>query len=255
MLYSEHTPAAALAPLVKCYWTLCGDSAGASPERILPDGSFDIVFHLGQPFLRDGVPQPPAMLVGEIRRPVVVSPRGIADVFGVRFHLGGAAAFVRVPMSELRDAVLPIDEVLPRSLAERVAESPSTEARIRLMDAFLMARLSMPRHLPATAVAISIIRRRNESRGVAAAIGVTERTLERGFNECVGMSPKKLARLFRFHAVLADPRLDAGYYDDSHLIHDFREFSGTTPSQFRRERNEMNEAFVGNLQYEGGRDA
>lgn len=74
--------------------------------------------------------------------------------------------------------------------------------------------------------------------------------MERAFNECVGISAKSLSRLLRFHAALADPLLDAGYYDDSHLIHDFREFSGTTPSEFRRERNAMNDAFVGNLQYD-----
>jgi len=98
MRYSEHRPAASLQPFVRCYWTLYGMAASAPPERILPDGSLDIVFHLGEPFMRDGIPQPAAMIVGEIRRPVVVHPRGVAEVFGVRFRLGGASAFIRMPM-------------------------------------------------------------------------------------------------------------------------------------------------------------
>ena len=248
MLYSEHPPSAALRSLVRCYWTLRGRLAAAPPERILPDGSVDLVFHLADPFVRDGAPQPKAMLIGEIRRPVIVRPSGVADVFGVRFHLGGAAAFVRMPLREVRDLVVPMEEVFGAEIVAQINESSSTIDRIAIVEGFLMNRLSLPRHHRSTMAAVDLIRRRRTSRRVAATIGLTERTLERAFNECIGMSAKSLSRLFRFHAALADPMMDAGYYDDSHFIHDFREFSGTTPSEFRRERNAMNDAFVGNLQ-------
>lgn len=54
-----------------------------------------------------------------------------------------------------------------------------------------------------------------------------------------------------FHRVTrehAPPIHDLGYYDDPHRIHEFRAFSGVTPTAFRDEQNGINTAFVGNLQ-------
>jgi AraC-like DNA-binding protein len=235
--YQEYAPAADLAGLVRCYWSLSGDASGAPPERIIPDGRFDIVFHRGDPFLRNGERQPAAMLVGEIRRPVVVQPAGRVDVFGVRFRLGGLSAFVRDPARELRDMILPLNEIVRAPLPEEVGS-------------FLRSRRSSPRALRLARAAINVIRRTPSirSRRLASILGTTERTLERAFGQCIGMTPKQFARLTRFHAALGDPLLDAGYYDQSHLIHEFREFSGTTPAAFVRERNALNDAFVGNFQ-------
>ena len=235
--YQEYAPAADLRTLVKCYWSLSGDASGAPPERILPDGRFDLVFHRADPFVRDGVPQQPAMLIGEIRRPVIVEPRGRVDVFGVRFRIGGLSAFVREPARELRDLMLPFDEVFRTSVPEEI-------------DAFLRARLSIPRGLRIARAAVRLIRDDPSirSRDLGANIGTTERTIERAFDQCIGIGPKQFARLTRFHAALADPLLDAGYYDQSHLIHEFHAFAGTTPAAFVCERNAIHEAFVGNLQ-------
>jgi AraC-like DNA-binding protein len=77
--------------------------------------------------------------------------------------------------------------------------------------------------------------------------GVTERTLERAFDDVVGIGPKQFSRLTRFHAAL---RTDDGlaYYDQSHRVHEFRAIAGVTPTDFLREQNAINDAFVGNLQ-------
>ena len=224
---------------MKCYWSLTGDASGAPPERILPDGRFDLVFHRGAPFLRDGVAQPTAMLVGEIRRPVIVQPRGKVDVFGLRFCIGGLAAFVRHPARELRDVILPFDDIFRAPLPHAI-------------DSFLRANLSMPRGFQIARAGAALIRRNPSirTRELAATIGTTERTLERAFDRCIGVGPKQFARLTRFQAALADPLLDAGYYDQSHLIHEFHAFAGTTPAALVRERNAIHEAFVGNLQDE-----
>jgi len=58
----------------------------------------------------------------------------------------------------------------------------------------------------------------------------------------VGLTPKRLARIYRFHAALrglqatttldwAQLALDCGYYDQSHLSRDFREFTGRSPEE------------------------
>ena len=75
---------------------------------------------------------------------------------------------------------------------------------------------------------------------VADDLGVSERHLRRVFRETVGVSPKAFARLTRFHRALRAAREDghaswasiaatAGYYDQAHLIAEFRAIAGVTP--------------------------
>ena len=116
-----------------------------------------------------------------------------------------------------------------------------------------MLRQSLaPRRLnELTRAAVAAIQRGRGSvrvRSLVSDLGTTERTLERAFEDSVGMGPKLLSRLVRFtHAISGDDD-DLGYYDDPHRIHEFRAFSGVTPTAFRDEQNMINTAFVGNLQ-------
>jgi methylphosphotriester-DNA--protein-cysteine methyltransferase len=68
--------------------------------------------------------------------------------------------------------------------------------------------------------------------------GLSARQFRRVCLERTGFTPKFLARVLRFRRAAArlasgraaaDLALDCGYYDQAHLIHDFREFSGRTP--------------------------
>jgi transcriptional regulator GlxA family with amidase domain len=75
---------------------------------------------------------------------------------------------------------------------------------------------------------------------VAVDLGVSERHLRRVFLETVGVSPKAFAQLARFHRALRAARqhapaswtsiaVAAGYYDQAHLIGEFRAIAGVTP--------------------------
>ena len=73
-------------------------------------------------------------------------------------------------------------------------------------------------------------------------MGISQRQLERTFKEYAGFSPKTFARILRFQSAtnhygttkktLTEIALDCGYYDQSHFIHDFSQFSGYTPSEY-----------------------
>ena len=65
---------------------------------------------------------------------------------------------------------------------------------------------------------------------------------DRAFEARVGLTPKRFARLLRFQRVIAHAArgradwarvaADCGYYDQSHLVHEFRALSGLTPSAY-----------------------
>ncbi len=86
------------------------------------------------------------------------------------------------------------------------------------------------------------MRRLPNARALAAHSGLSERQLRRHFLADVGVSPKHYLRLLRFRAALPwaltptppDWRaLDLGFYDQSHMIHEFRDFLGVTPEALR----------------------
>lgn len=83
---------------------------------------------------------------------------------------------------------------------------------------------------------------------IARITGNTVRTLQREFDRRLGLSPKMYLRLKRFEQLLMrcmsnrpmsylHTGQDLGYYDQSHIIRDFAEFSGTTPLQFLSKRD------------------
>jgi transcriptional regulator GlxA family with amidase domain len=86
--------------------------------------------------------------------------------------------------------------------------------------------------------------------------GVGERRMERIFARYVGVSPKVFARIARFSGVvrsietadsfgLLDTALSFGYYDQSHMIHEFNEFAGTSPLQYFEATHGLSELFTG----------
>ena len=73
--------------------------------------------------------------------------------------------------------------------------------------------------------------------------GYTTRYIDKSFRSEVGLSPKQLAKIFRFQAAvkalnahtdrnLTEIAMELGYYDQSHFVHDFKAFSGMTPKKY-----------------------
>ena len=267
MDYRELTPAPRLRPYVRCYWTLRAAAvAGAAPQRVLPDGCVDMIINAGARFTRqtpDGgtEAQPRALLVGPTTRHMSIAPTGAIRLVGVRFAPGGALPFLSVSPSELRDAAPALEDVTPPfepHLAERLADAADgTEALI--LDAALTRQLDTTRRPLDRRIRASV---RAAFSGnfplrvdaLSALTGFGARQLERRFREQVGYGPKTLCRLARFQRVVRamEPtgevswaRLAAenDYADQSHMAREFREFSGTTLTAYRRELHPMSDRF------------
>jgi hypothetical protein len=130
MLYAEHRPSPILRPFIECIWTLCGtlESAPAQPERILPDGCMELVFHRGAPFERAGERQAAAFIVGQMVEPAFVTMSRQVEVLGIRFQPGGAYAFFNTSMRELANRFLDI-RLVAGSFGKEL-EEPTFSARL-----------------------------------------------------------------------------------------------------------------------------
>jgi AraC-like DNA-binding protein len=265
MDYREYTPAPDLAPFVRSFWTLSGVSEPGAAERLLPDGRLELAIHLGDPFDRLIAPevrerQHRALFIGQQDAPVLLEPSGSVSVFGVCFHPDGASAFARWPQHETAGRILPLEDVwgaAARRLEEAIRNAASHADRITIAGDFLRARMRAGQVDHRLRAAVDLIQREPWHRmaAIAAQTGASVRHLERAFLDRVGCPPKTLARITRFQRVLslreqrpqwgwARVAVESGYYDQAHLIADFRRFSGSTPALHQDDLTAMERLFL-----------
>ena len=269
MRYEEFRPTEALARFIKCFWVLESAAApSADPERILPDGCTEIVFHLADPFDQhdsDGAAerQPLALLVGQMRRYLLIKPTGRVSVLGVRFWPGGAYPFLAVPQDEIGGQVIALDAIwgaITRELHSRIADAATAADRVKQVETILLARSNtFRRHDDRATQAIGLILRSGGCvpiERLAETIGIGLRKLDRTFNTRVGLTPKGLCRIVRFQRALKmieqnETRrdwvriaLDCGYYDQPHFIKEFSAIAGIGPTSYFAAQNAMSELFT-----------
>lgn len=270
--YREQRPCAALREVVECFWSMrSGETAeatrGAPIERILPDGCVEIVLHLGDPFRRfttdgDSESQPPSFVVGPSTGFLLIQPGNRVDTLGVRLRPGAARQFLHGPLHEHAESITPLPDVIGSGadpLVGTLLETGSEARRFQILESLLLARLAQARPGPPElrhAIGAALERRGQLSvTALAQLAGIGRRQLERAFLVELGLRPKSFLRLLRFQGVFAAvPRggaidwaglaLDCGYADQSHLIRDFRSFSGETPASLLRSEGRLSRHFT-----------
>ena len=162
---------------------------------------------------------------------------------GAWLRPGQARALTRVPAGELTDRVVALEDLWGRPGRE-------LPVQVEWLEAALLSRLAAGEERRISAVsmhgvtdAIMASRGQISIEDLARMAGVSRHHLTRTFRESVGIAPKLYGRLTRFRAALTAPAksgewaqvaVDAGYVDQSHMISEFREFSGFTPDAFVR---------------------
>jgi len=275
MRYQEVAPPPPLDALIHCFWFLEGQADEPSPQTIVPDGRTEIVLHLGDPFAAvgaDGIarPQARALFAGQLTGPFHLVPGRSADVVGIRFHPAAGRALIGVPLHEMSDEVVPLELVAPGlagALAGALASARDASARVAALTGVLIRVVrSEPSALVGAAVRLLGSARPLRIKSLGATLGVTPRTLERRVREEVGLSPALLRSVLRFQRVFrrlerapagswAGVAASAGYFDQAHLIRDFRRFAGAPPSAFLGGDSDLSRAFLGADEAAGDRVA
>lgn len=257
MDYRTFSPSPLLSPFVKCYWTLEGRPEETERrQRVLPDGCIEMAFLLGDDIKRyrtetETILQPRAMVIGPFAEPFTIEPCGEVNTFAARFYPHGFRSFVSVPLAQLANRETPLENLFDSDeldgLPESILRADDTAHRVLLVERFLIALLaSGPTIDRITRTTVELILRTRGKRSVGALLdgeGVQTRQMERNFQRHIGISPKKLGRVVRLQSALSlllDSQpgelsrvaYEAGYFDQAHFIHDFKQLTGCTPSQF-----------------------
>ena len=224
-------------------------------RRELPSDRVVGIVNLGAPIrvLTDGwTTQPDGFLAGLHDSFAVTETCGAQRGVQIDFSAVGAHLLFRQPMHELTHRVVTLEDLLGRAgvlLREALESAPSWEAKFGVLDDFFLARLD-DELSPVPTITRALGRLRATSGAIpvselADEIGCSRRYLVAGFREHVGITPKLLARILRFQRAVgmmerplswAEISLACGYYDQAHLIRDFRQFTGSAPGEFARRR-------------------
>lgn len=189
-----------------------------------------------------------AILRGPTGRSTVIDTAEQRSVISVSFKVGGARAILPVPQSEAVDQVVELDQMWGRAgsvLRERVLEVDTLQDKLRMVETALLEQLATPHgHDPAVDAAAAGLERGLPVAEVAERLGWLPNRLARVFRDRVGLAPKHYARVRRLQRVLTTVTRGAtaewaeiasthGYYDQAHLINDFRDLAGVTPTAYR----------------------
>jgi AraC-like DNA-binding protein len=176
-------------------------------------------------------------------------------MMGMQFKPGGAWPFLKPGGDALHDRHVSLEDLWGGDagrLHQRLVQAPTHEDKFAILLGAFIARAPRDFALdPAVSLALACFGKaphRATVAGVAKRAEVSQKKLIRLFRETVGMTPKLYLRVTRFQRVIGDlhRRRDIGwgdvveqhgYYDQSHFIRDFREFSGFSPTGWLKQRS------------------
>jgi AraC-like DNA-binding protein len=260
--YREFTPCPVLQAHVRAFFTYSIPAAPAGvrlPQReiefreverqttpLFADAGITISVCYGPAYRVDRLWEPggPAgHVIGAMSGVRQASHGGTVIQVGAYLRPGTARDLIPVPARELTDRIVGIDEVWGHSPEARIAEAHDDSGRVSILEADLLCRLNVEQRSRVRVSALAALAAAHGGRlsveQLAHGAGISRQHLTKLFREEVGVGPKLYCRLARFRAALArlnspagwaETAAELGYADQSHLIADFKHFSGLTPA-------------------------
>lgn len=252
--FRSKSPGPPLDRYVESIWHARG-TVPYTREKIAPTGSTVVVFVLGDPILEtaddgegESVLADRGFVVGPHDRPVVNEPTGETHAVGIVCTPIGAGPALGLEPPMLRGRVLDLDEAWPRAarLRERLVGAGGPEERIELVEAALLEGLGVEgARIGRCEQAVQLLEDDPTLAiaAIASQLGVSHAHLDREFTAVVGITPRALARLLRMRGLLRGLEVGArvewaslamkwGWYDQAHLIRDFKRHTGVTPTRY-----------------------
>jgi len=244
---SRHSPAAALATFIAYYWMVSWDRQGRQPhlQETLPHPNIYLVFENNRLQLSG---------VSTTKFTRILGEQGFA--FGVKFRPGGFRPFLKSSVFSLTNCVVaasdvlgPDADVLEATLVSSVVSCAQENEMVRAMESFLLQRVPTPdERVVLVDRIVGQIFHQPQIRTVddlANQTNINKRSLQRIFREYVGISPKWVIQRYRLHELIErleageplnwpDLALELGYFDQAHLINDFRTITGYSPADYQR---------------------
>ncbi len=213
-------------------------------SEVLPYPSIHIVFERNY-----------TRIIGVMEGKYTRTLKGSDKVLGIKFKPGAFYPFIKENISKLTNKFIELDKyfnVDVEKLEASILNSEKEEEMANTAEEFLI------RFLPEKDENIILINKiidlTNEDRAIIKVDDIVERmkinkrTLQRLFNQYVGVTPKWVIKRFRLHEAVGELAknktvdwtklaLELGYFDQAHFIKEFKSIIGKTPSEYEKQIN------------------
>ena len=251
IVFAHRPPAGPLSNFVELFWYWWGHPVAFARERVLPMGTVELVIRL------ESGRTSHSGIAGPRSSSLIIQRRASYRLLGIHFKPGGAFPFLGFPFGEIHNTWITLADLWGERKAGRLLEllngAQTVELKFQVLERWLTwlagERL---RHHPAISFALREFENDpglRSSAAIAEQVSLSQRRFIDLFRNEVGMTPKLFCRVQRFRDVIetiqhretvdwADLALTFGYTDQSHFIHDFREFSAVRPGEYLGLRTE-----------------
>jgi AraC-like DNA-binding protein len=259
MIFHVHQPNFPLNHFIESFIYFEGTNPAHTLERFLPDGNTEFIIDLTE------TPQyihhnqtlqiiqtcQQAWVSGVRTRPITIPSGKQRKMMVIAFKKGKAYPFYNFPINELTDSVISADLVFGKSvihLREKLQATKTTVQKFNLLEKFLLQQSQDKITLEPNCIQYAITKFVQQPtllnyQNISEQIGYSQKHFIQLFKMQVGVAPKQYLRILRFQKLIQDieyaSRLNwswfahlNGFYDQAHLIHDFKAFSGFTPNEY-----------------------
>ncbi len=251
-LFMEFAPCCRLRQYIYCYWISPVDLSSENNKKpdinnelVIPDGCIDILFRINTKTKELQV-----LVIGIMDAPTEVNfEYDIFQTFGIRFFPGVLYPFFKYPLNDFTNKITLLDDVIDdvrRKLGEELINASTINEMVSSADKYFSMLLNNSVYNVTLNNALHLIYKSKGNisiKDISNSEVISERQIRRIFNNWIGINPKTFCRIVRFQNILKNPMLsqeinwinlslESGYYDQTHFIKEFKEFSGFTPDKF-----------------------
>lgn len=269
MGYRISKPSIFLSQYVKQYWAIedCMPNGSEQIQRIVPNGLMELMFYFGdKPKALDENKLLPgnSFLSGQQKGYYDLLLSGKLSLFSISFQPYGAKMFFDIPSTEFFDQNISLKYLLKARVDELESDlyaSDTFEEKIDVIERFLVNQLRNSTKKYEQNRIVKSVALINQSKGIidiealSSSACLSRKQYERTFSEYIGTSPKQFLRTIRFQNSLQEKQMNknihltelaytCGYYDQSHMIHDYKLLSGKTPTQYFSECEPYSDYFI-----------
>lgn len=251
MKFEKHFPTALLKPYIKYF--VVSENESENDYKVFPSSSLVIGFqYKGQlASIKNNIESKlsSAGITGIADGYKVFKNTSNTGTILVYFTEIGFTHFSSHPANELFNMSISLDDIFEKNnvaeIEEKLAKTSSDEQRIKIVEQFLLAQLKDIETDKLIVEAINLIYQSNGTiriKELNEKLFISQSPFEKRFRKVVGTSAKKFASIVRFNAVLDNLNqtkslteicYENNFFDQSHFIKDFKQFTGETPEHFK----------------------
>lgn len=256
-MITKISPHPCLEKTVDYYWV---EKSGSSNVKILPDGTTSIIFNIGSPITFEDVLEGTEnlsdnLIIGTHKKYYVIKENNGTHIVGIKFKQGGAYNFFKLPMMQFSNKIVNLTDVLngeTEKLRSKLMNAKDDEAIRKILDYYFLIKVD---RLEESYNVVDTAIKEVNVEGVPLSIkdfcesaNISNKHLISLFNQKVGLSPKVVHRINKFRKVIEllqrkrsvnwpEVAYECQYYDQAHLINEFKSFSGLSPKKYFENEN------------------